>query len=172
MTPEKRRSEIMDLLEASDHPVSASVLASKFNVSRQVIVGDVALLRAEGDEVMATPRGYVLSPDPAEGFGFVGTVATKHKLDRLREELYIIVDFGGTAIDVTIEHPLYGQLSGPLDVSSRYDVDLFCEKVKLQGSQPLSTLTDGIHTHRIGCRDITTFQKIKSELEKAGLTYK
>jgi transcriptional regulator of NAD metabolism len=169
MNPLSRRNEILEMLHSSHEPVSASSLAEKFNVSRQIIVGDVAILRAEGQPVMATPRGYILEADVRGNFGYVGTVAVRHRLNRLQEELYIIVDYGGTVIDVTIEHPIYGELTGPLNVSSRYEVDMFVEKVKADDSQPLSTLTDGIHTHRIGCKNLETFENISAMLKKAGL---
>jgi len=94
MNPLSRRNEILEMLHSSHEPVSASSLAEKFNVSRQIIVGDVAILRAEGQPVMATPRGYILEADVRGNFGYVGTVAVRHRLNRLQEELYIIVDYG------------------------------------------------------------------------------
>jgi len=169
MDPESRRDKITEILEKSTEPISASLIADMLDVSRQIIVGDVALLRASGTNIDATPRGYILNSNDFYDFPYVGTVACKHFFDRLREELYIVVDMGGTLIDVTIEHALYGQLSGPLNISSRRDADLFCEKVVSDGSQPLSNLTDGIHLHRIGCRDEETFKLITEKLQAAGI---
>lgn len=171
MDPEKRRSKIIKILEKSTEPQSASAMADMLSVSRQVIVGDVALLRASGFDIEATPRGYVIDPSGLSQFPYVGTVACKHYHDRLKEELYSVVDLGGTVIDVTIDHALYGQLSGLLDISSRRDVDLFCEKVKNHGSQPLSILTDGIHIHRIGCKDEETFKTIEKKLKDSGIGF-
>lgn len=64
MTAEQRRQEILTLLEQTDTPLSAAALAHRFSVSRQIVVGDVALLRAQGREIVATARGYVI-PAPA-----------------------------------------------------------------------------------------------------------
>ena len=69
---------------------------------------------------------------------------------------------------MTIDHPIYGQLSGKLDVHSRYDADLFVEKVKQYSTKPLSSLTSGIHLHRVGCRDEETFLRIKAALKEKG----
>jgi len=67
-----RRQAILDRLRTADRPVSASSLAAELNVSRQIIVGDIALLRAGGAEISATPRGYVL---PRATDGITRTIA-------------------------------------------------------------------------------------------------
>ena len=59
MHSDERRKAIADVLHAADAPVSASALAEKFSVSRQIIVGDIALLRSSGEEILATPRGTI-----------------------------------------------------------------------------------------------------------------
>lgn len=147
-------------------PLSASHLAKELNVSRQIIVGDVALLRASGENIFATPRGYILESNSESllSVGYTGTIACKHSIDNLLDELYTIVDFGGTIVDVTIDHPVYGQLSGSLDISSRYDADLFFEKLQANKGLPLCELTGGIHLHQIGCKDEASYQKIKDTL--------
>ena len=48
MEAASRRQAILDRLRTADRPVSASALAAGLNVSRQIIVGDIALLRADG----------------------------------------------------------------------------------------------------------------------------
>ena len=75
MHSDERRKAIADVLRAADAPVSASALAEKFSVSRQIIVGDIALLRSSGEEILATPRGYVT---PKEARGILRRVAVKH----------------------------------------------------------------------------------------------
>ena len=47
MKAEERRKIISQTLTA-DQPISATALAGKFSVSRQIIVGDIALLREIG----------------------------------------------------------------------------------------------------------------------------
>lgn len=170
MDAKQRRKLIVELLQKEDAPLSASSLAARLSVSRQVIVGDVALLRAVGQAISATPRGYVLDPpeSPDTAFGYVGIVACCHTQEQLRQELYTVVDLGGTLIDVIIEHPIYGQITGPLNVGSRYDADQICQALRKDASLPLSSLTGGTHLHRIGCRDRESFQRIKESLYRYG----
>ncbi|MBK5262936.1 MAG: transcription repressor NadR [Peptostreptococcaceae bacterium] len=165
MSKLERRNQIIKIIKSLASPVSASMLAVQLNVSRQIIVGDIALLRASGQNISATPRGYVFeNEENLSSFGYTGIIACRHDEKKLVEELYAIVDFGGTVIDVTIEHSTYGQISGRLDITSRHDVDEFINKLKLSQSKPLSDLTDGIHLHRIGCRDKHTFDLIVQDL--------
>lgn len=171
MDAKERRNEILSRLKRADAPVSASFLAQQLSVSRQIIVGDVALLRAAGAHISATPRGYIFD-DETKAFPCEGLLVCRHTPQQLREELYAIVDYGGFVIDVIIEHPIYGQLSGSLNLGSRYDVDLFLEKLQdTESARPLSVLTDGIHLHRIGCKDRETFLLIKDVLSEKGLIF-
>ena len=57
-----RREKLLNLVKRSKRPLSGTWLARKLGVSRQVIVQDVALLRAHGEQVHSTPRGYLFSP--------------------------------------------------------------------------------------------------------------
>ncbi len=109
MRAEERRQAIRELLQNSKQPVSASVLAARFAVSRQIIVGDIALLRAAGAEISATPRGYVILRETA---GLVRQVAVQHDAAGMEAELNAMVDQGCTALDVIVEHPIYGELDG------------------------------------------------------------
>lgn len=102
MHSDERRKAIADVLRAADAPVSASALAEKFSVSRQIIVGDIALLRSSGEEILATPRGYVT---PKEARGILRRVAVKHTPQEMEAELNAIVDNGCTVIDVTSTTP-------------------------------------------------------------------
>lgn len=164
-----RRDAILKAIQESEKPLSATTLAKQFGVSRQIIVGDVALLRAKGIQIIATPRGYVCQNDQKEGG--LHTIAVTHSEAQLQDELYTIVDLGGTIIDVIVEHPLYGQLSGNLHVSSRYDVDQFLSKLQLDQARPLSNLTDGLHLHTIHCENDMVFQRILDALNEKGFLY-
>lgn len=55
MNGEERRAKLKERLGAA--PVSATALAKELGVSRQVIVQDIALLRAEGEHILSTNRG-------------------------------------------------------------------------------------------------------------------
>ncbi|WP_206459751.1 transcription repressor NadR [Anaerovorax sp. IOR16] len=171
MQTETRRQQILTALQKSDSPISATALASQFKVSRQVIVGDIAILRASGNNISATPRGYLYTAedDTQNSFGYIGVIACKHTASQLIEELYTVVDYGGCLIDVTIEHAIYGQISGSLAIHSRYDADLFVARVQEGEGKPLSDLTEGIHLHRIGCKDISAFLRIENALLKKGI---
>lgn len=152
MNSEERRENIELILKGASSPVTASVLAKKFSVSRQIIVGDVALMRAAGIKISATPRGYILDLGN-QIKETVFTVACCHNNENMYKELYAVVDNGGTIINVIVEHPVYGEISGELYISSRYDADMFLEKIKSSEAQPLMRLTGGIHLHTIKCNN-------------------
>ena len=168
MDSAKRREHIMRELKDSDRPISATKFAKELSVSRQIIVGDVALLRASGEKVLATPRGYVLERASGQ---MEYTVACVHDFENMEKELNIMVDNGCTVVNVTVEHPLYGQLTGPLQLSSRYDVAQFMAACREHGASPLSTLTGGIHLHVLSCPDRECFERTYKELDDAGLIY-
>lgn len=166
-TASGRREKIASILREAEEAVSASHLAGVCGVSRQVIVGDIALLRAQGLDIISTPRGYISGGGRPGGVVF--KVACFHSPELTRQELYTIVDLGGTVIDVTVEHPVYGELSGQLNVSSRYDVDDFVRKVETGAASLLSGLTEGIHLHTVSCRDEATAARIREALREAGI---
>lgn len=168
MNAKERKETILTLLQASSQPVSASSLAKQLGVSRQIIVGDVALLRASGTDIFATPRGYLLKQEEKSP-GLIRTIACKHSDRELEEELNLIVDNGGGVLDVIVEHPLYGELVGQLQLFSRYDVQAFVTQSKERDARPLSDLTQGIHLHTIACKDDAAFVRITQALERAGL---
>ncbi len=166
MTAIERRNAIYQVLSA-DTPISATALAGRFGVTRQVVVGDIALLRAEGRSVIATPRGYIIpAPD-----GFLRTIACVHNAAQTRDELNAMVDCGCTVIDVVVEHPVYGQLTAPLAISSRYDVEQFIEKMTSASASPLSALTEGIHLHTLSCPDEEVFDHLRDKLREMGMLF-
>ena len=166
MTAIERRNAIYQVLSA-DTPISATALAGRFGVTRQVVVGDIALLRAEGRSVIATPRGYIIPvPD-----GFLRTIACVHNAAQTRDELNAMVDCGCTVIDVVVEHPVYGQLTASLAISSRYDVEQFIEKMTSASASPLSALTEGIHLHTLSCPDEEVFDHLRDKLREMGMLF-
>ena len=167
MTASERRQAILTRLTGSHSPISATALAKEYGVSRQIVVGDIALLRAGGQPISATPRGYVLT---LEDTGLLRTVAVRHSHADMGRELCICVDNGCTVLDVIVEHALYGQLTGQLQLSSRYDVEQFL--LRSQGAQPLSTLTDGIHLHTLRCPSQEAYLRVLTQLDEAGFLLK
>lgn len=166
MTAAQRRAALTEALKQAQQPLSAAALAAQFSVSRQIIVGDVALLRASGAPIAATPRGYVLGNTPPSGVR--RTLACTHSSADMGRELYLIVDNGGEAVDVIVEHPVYGELRGALCLRSRRDVDEFLRRVAQSPAKPLSILTDGIHLHTIACPDQDTMDRVTGALRREG----
>ena len=166
MEAASRRQAILDRLRTADRPVSASALAAGLNVRRQIIVGDIALLRAGGAEISATPRGYVL---PRATDGITRTIACRHTLAQTGQELDILVDNGCTVLDVIVEHPVYGQLTGQLQISSRYDVEQFLARIRDSDAAPLSMLTGGLHLHTLCCPNEDAYTRACAALKAAGL---
>lgn len=151
MNAQERRQSIIQTLRAADAPVSASNLAQSLGVSRQIVVGDVALLRAQGTPVAATPRGYVLRETREEGLRV--TAACRHGARDIRDELYAVVDAGCGVLNVIVEHPVYGQIAGELQIFCRYDADRFCEALAASSAEPLCSLTGDVHLHTLLCPD-------------------
>lgn len=168
MDANQRRAALAEYLAKAVQPVPAAALAGQFAVSRQIIVGDIALLRAGGLEISATPRGYVL---PRSYSGTEYRVACFHAPEDMARELEIMVDNGCTVVDVVVDHPVYGQLTGPLQMSSRYDIQQFLKKVADHSAHPLAVLTDGIHLHTIRCPGREVYLRVMEQLEQAGLLY-
>lgn len=56
MDAQERRLRVLDILKEGER-VRGTELAKALGVSRQIIVGDVALLKAGGVPVISTPRG-------------------------------------------------------------------------------------------------------------------
>ncbi len=162
-----RREAILQALDAAEAPVSAAALAKKLGVSRQIIVGDVALLRAGGHPVSATPRGYVSGRSP----GLTRTLACLHDAAGMEAELNALVDTGCEVVDVIVEHPLYGQLIGALRLRSRYDVSQFIAQSRHCGANPLSHLTGGLHLHTIRGEDAQALDRAEAALKALGLLW-
>lgn len=159
-----RRIAIYETLLEADLPMKGSTLAEMFKVSRQVIVQDIAVLRAEGKEIIATPAGYLVMQ--MEKNGLEKTIISKHNtLEALQKELEIIVDHGAKVLDVIVEHPIYGEIKGRLMLTNRIEVNAFIEKIKKEGATPLSKLTDGLHLHTLWVPDESTFNKIVESLK-------
>ena len=167
MSASQRREEILTLLKKNrGKTLSASLIASHFHVSRQIIVGDIALLRAGGADIVSTARGYLLQ---GGGEGVVRVITCRHDETGLVEELYVIVDNGGAALDISVEHPVYGVISAPLRIFSRYDVDELARALSEHHAAPLLSLNDGIHSHTISCPDEASYRRICTLLREKGI---
>lgn len=169
MTQEERRSKLLALLEQAKEPLTGASLSNLLGVTRQIIVGDVAVLRARGEQIIATPQGYLIYKAPQSNL-YRSKVAVRHgsEHDSLAKELFLIVKLGGSVLDVTVEHPLYGELTANLQIRSRSDVVQFVEKMQTLQAEPLSVLTDGYHLHSIEAPTSEIMGAIRDALRKAG----
>lgn len=165
MTTEKRRQEIIDILKQSEAPIKGTVLASKLDVSRQVIVQDIAILRAAGVDVLATSSGYIILKQ--EKNKILKTLVTKHfDIEQVEDELMTIINNGGKVIDVVVNHSVYGDMRGLLNLNCKADVDKFLEEIKNGKVEFLSSLTGGVHIHTIEVPSHDSFIKIKNQLKE------
>ena len=169
MTGAIRRQNILAELNDATGPINATKLAEMNGVTRQIIVADIALLRAAGNNIRAEHRGYVLDRTIGE---IRKKIVCKHSKEGVVDEFYAIVDNGGKVIDVQVEHSVYGVISADMSVSSRFEADEFVRNVSESGAAHLSDLTGGVHVHTIGVKDEVTFERICAKLDELGVLVK
>ena len=162
MEGKTRREQIIELLNKSSVPLSGSELAKLLGVSRQIIVQDIALLRAMDKNILSTNKGYILYAPDRESRRAKRTIAVSHTDDEMRDELYTIVDYGGKVLDVVVEHDVYGQLTGDLILKNRQDVD------DNSSDQSMLTLTGGHHFHTIEADSEMILDAIEQKLKIRG----
>ncbi len=167
---ERRRRHILQAIRSQHRPVPGAELAKRLRVSRQCLVQDIAILRAAGEDIVATPRGYRL-PD-AEKDSHRAVLACRHTPERTEEELTILVDHGVRVRDVIVEHPLYGELRGSLMIESRADMQDFLKKVKAAHASLLSSLTDGVHLHTVEAARADMISRARARLRERGFLLK
>ena len=166
MTTEERRTQILSILKQSTRPVTGTYLAEQMGVSRQVIVQDMAVLRAGGEEILASPQGYYLYQPSIEIYRAV--VAVRHTPEETEDELIILVDVGVEVVDVIVEHEIYGELRGMLHIASRDDVRQFIAQLNETGARLLSELTEGVHLHTLEARRADQLEQARTVLRRRG----
>ena len=167
MSGEKRRVKILEILSQNTKPVNATYLAGLMGVTRQIIVSDIALLRASGVKIIAVRLGYTLERTLSDCL--FKTIICKHSKEQIEDEFYAIVDNGGKVISVTVEHSLYGQITADLNISSRFEAQEFIKKSAEVGASQLSDLTGGVHIHTISVKDEQTFERIRDTLSSLNI---
>ena len=164
MTGTQRRAAIVERIRKSTGPVPGKALAADFAVSRQVIVQDIALIRAAGYDILSTNRGYIL-----EGARQVSRVVkVRHTEEQSQDEMFAVVDLGGVVCNVMINHRVYGRMEAELNISSRRGVLEFMEDIRSGRSSLLMNITSGYHYHRIDADSVRTLDLIEEALEKLG----
>lgn len=170
MTGTERRAHLLELLRAADAPCSGTALGKQLGVSRQIVVQDIALLRSQGHEIIATNRGY-LAPAAPEGAHVrrpERIFKVRHTPEQAEEELTCIVDLGGCVEDISVNHRVYGRITAPLAVRSRRDVARFVEDMRSGVSTQLSAVTDGYHFHRVSAESEEALDEIARALAAHG----
>lgn len=169
MNSTQRREKLLDLIQESNQPIKGSQLAHILKVSRQVIVQDIALIRASGENVVATPQGYVIFNNREEKIKYKIECNNHEKVEDLYEELKIIVEFGGTVKNVIVIHPIYGEIEAELNISSLRDINKFIEKIKNDEFKQLSSLSKYNHFHTIEASDKEIIEDIIANLRIKGI---
>lgn len=164
MKAEDRRSEILSLLGNTESPVPANVLKERFDVSRQVIVQDIAILRANGYDITSTNRGYVLNVKAQATRIF----KCRHSFDELVEEGEMIISSGGKVEDIFVNHRIYGRISARLALYNRIHVEELYRSLVSGASKPLMSVTDGYHYHTVTAESESVLDEIENKLRGRG----
>ena len=160
----QRRKKILELMAQTDKPLSGTALGKATGVSRQAVVQDIALLRTEGQPIMATARGYLMEKSGEA----VRLLKMCHTSEQTEEELTTIVDLGGSVVDVMVNHRAYGKLSAKLNIRSRRDVQVFVDQIRTGKSTPLLNVTSGYHFHHISAPSEEILDEIEAALRDKG----
>lgn len=164
MNAAERRNMIIQKLENSDKALSGSALAKELGVSRQIIVQDIALLRAKGTNIISTNLGYILTQTKEAKRVF----KLRHTDEEVSDELSLIVDCGGIVKDVFIYHKVYGTVRAEMNIRSREDVRKFLEKIASGSSSLLKNVTSGYHYHTVLAPGEETLDLIRERLSEKG----
>lgn len=164
MNGEERRTKIIELLKASKTPLSGTSLARQMGVSRQVIVQDMALLRAGSHTIVSTNQGYVLADDTTVSRVF----KVIHSDEQVEEELSLIVDCGGRVDDVFVSHKIYDIVKAPMNIRSRLDIRRFMDNLNSGKSSLLKNVTGGYHYHTVSAESEEILDYILQELNEKG----
>lgn len=168
MTGEERRTEILNLLKNQTAPLSGAALAAEFHVSRQVIVQDIALMRAESHDILSTNRGYLYRRPDAHMSLPKRVFFVRHTTGQVLEEFMTILDLGGKILDVVVEHGIYGQIRVDLLIDNPRDAREFFEKLTSCRDNPLKILTDDCHYHTVSAPSERLLDLIQQELSRKG----
>lgn len=166
MEGKERREKLLMILNDANAPIQGSELAKQLGVTRQVIVQDIALLRAVNKNILSTTKGYILycqEPKKVNRCFYV-----KHSTEQIEDELSSIVDFGGKILDVIVSHAIYGTIEADLIISNKQDVVDFVNKVNQKQTVPLKELTGGNHYHTVEADDERILDRIEAVLKEKG----
>ena len=164
MKADDRRKAIANLLTTEQKAVSGAALSAEFGVSRQIIVQDITALRSSGYDIISTHNGYLIQKTPLKERVF----KVFHTTDRTEEELNLIIDLGGTVVDVYVWHKVYGRMHAPLNIYSRAQVKQFIDGVRTGKSTELMHITGGYHYHTVRAESDQVLDSIAEALTQSG----
>lgn len=167
----RRRRRMLEWMRGRNGPVPGTELARHFRVSRQCVVQDIAILRAERNDILSTPQGYRL-PAKQTPDAHRAVIACQHGPERTEEELQIFVDNGVRVLDVIVEHALYGEMRGSLMIESRADVEDFLRRWSETKASLLSSLTRGVHLHTVEAGKPEMIARARMQLRSRGILLK
>ena len=168
MNGEERREKIIHILRSSPMAVSGVKLSKELQVSRQVIVQDIALLRAKDFPILSTNRGYVLERQKE----YTRVFKVIHTDQEVETELNTVVDLGGWVKDVFVYHKSYGVVKAELNIHSRRDIAGYLRDIKSGKSTLLKNVTSGYHYHTVVAGDEHTLDLIQEALVEKGFLAK
>lgn len=169
MDGDERRKEIIKMLMNTSEPLSGRKLGEILKVSRQVIVQDVALIRAQGLDIIATARGYILYRDTDRNKQRIMLV--QHNFNEIGDEFSTVIDLGGVIRNVIVEHPIYGEMIGNMMIKTKRDAEQFIRDIQREDTYPLMKLTNGVHMHTIEASSEKILDEIETELNQKGYLY-
>lgn len=168
MTGEERRIRILQKLQETDTPLSGTALAKVFHVSRQIIVQDIALIRAENRGIISTNKGYVYRSEEYSDNMPKRVFCVRHTTQQVLDEFITVVELGGKILDVAVEHELYGQIRVDLLIETVQDAEDFCDRLAVCRDNPLKVLTDDCHYHTVAAPSEKLLDFIEKELADKG----
>lgn len=168
LTGENRRIKILQMLRTQGEPLSGTALAKAFGVSRQVIVQDIALMRAENHSILSTNKGYLYRAEDAQDGLPKRVFYVKHTTQQVEDEFLTITELGGRVLDVAVEHEIYGYIQVNLLIESPQDARDFAQKLSSCRDNPLKVLTDDCHYHTVTAPSEKLLELIEKELQSKG----
>ena len=168
MTGEERRAQILEKLKQQGPPLSGTALAKLFHVSRQVIVQDIALMRAENHGILSTNKGYLYRTEETENTQPKRVFYVKHTTAQVQEEFGIVLELGGKILDVAVEHEIYGQIRADLLIETEQDAEEFTRRLLNCRDNPLKVLTDDCLYHTVTAPSEKLLDLIQRELQEKG----
>ena len=166
-----RKQELLALLKQSKEAINGQSLAEQFGVTRQIIVQDIALLRADGAQIISTNRGYIYKNSDDNSYAH-RLFKVNHTVNEMEEELLAIVDNGGRIKNIMIDHPVYGEIQTLLKLTCRRDVRHFLKQATSSDFRPLSELTNGVHFHLVEAYSQQDLDYIEEALHHLGFLVK